>query len=270
VSVSTPHHLQPVWTLDEVIACGERVLHLVPNDCYYAHLSVYAFASQFCAGKVVLDAGSGAGYGSAYLADHGARSVHAIDIAAQAVAFSREHFPRPNLHFHVMDLQRIAAFPSSDFDVVFCSNVLEHIPSVPAFLRCVWRLLKRDGLMVVAVPPITCKELEESNLANPYHLNIWSPRQWNHVLNQYFSDIACYRHGMNMPGVTLDFGNSPAQTKVRETDFTFEPIELGQYYSQPSLSAVFVARDPRPLYQLPPWGSPVSFIDGSFTRPPLK
>ena len=36
---------------------GERVLHLYPNDCYFAHLSIYRFALDLCRGRTVLDAG---------------------------------------------------------------------------------------------------------------------------------------------------------------------------------------------------------------------
>jgi hypothetical protein len=50
--------------IDEIMNKGERVTHLYPNDCYYGHLSIYYFALQFCQGGTVLDAGSGAGYGS--------------------------------------------------------------------------------------------------------------------------------------------------------------------------------------------------------------
>src|SRR5262249_5774562 len=95
------------WTLEGVSDGRERVTHLFPNDCYVAHLSLYAFARPLVQGATVLDAGSGAGYGAAYLADHGARTVLAIDASAKAVAFSRHHFSRPNLRYEVMDLGRL-------------------------------------------------------------------------------------------------------------------------------------------------------------------
>jgi hypothetical protein len=41
---------------------------------YWAHLSIYRFAVPFAQGKRVLDAGSGSGYGSSYLARHGAKA----------------------------------------------------------------------------------------------------------------------------------------------------------------------------------------------------
>src|SRR5574341_608650 len=198
---------------------GERVTHLCPNDCYYAHLSIYDFALQFSQNANVLDAGSGPVYGTAYLADNGAGFVWGIDVEEHAVKFCQHYFKRPNVKFKTMDLQNISGFPAHSFDFVFSSNVLEHIPDVRAFLRVICRLIKSDGVLVIAVPPITNAELRAADLENPYHLNIWSPRQWHNVLNQYFSEVQLYRHVFNRPGVPLDFHNTPEQTVISQKDF---------------------------------------------------
>jgi 2-polyprenyl-3-methyl-5-hydroxy-6-metoxy-1,4-benzoquinol methylase len=247
---------------------GERVTHLYPNDCYYAHLSIYRFASKYSQDKLVLDAGSGAGYGTAYFADEGARFVWGIDVSSKAVAFSLYHFQRPNLRFQVMDLQEISGFPNHYFDLIFSSNTLEHVPDVSLFLQRGWELLKPEGVMIVAVPPIIDEETRALNVANLYHLNIWSPRQWHHVLRQFFSEIECYMHHFEKPGITLDFGNTPEQTIVNEEDFLFLPISLERLSEIGTITAMFVARNPRPKDELPSPGSGISFVDDSFTRSP--
>jgi 2-polyprenyl-3-methyl-5-hydroxy-6-metoxy-1,4-benzoquinol methylase/uncharacterized protein YbaR (Trm112 family) len=254
------------WTLDDVVNNGERVTHLFPNDCYYAHLSIYHFALSFVRDALVLDAGSGTGYGAAYLADHGARFVYGVDLGAKAIAFSRHYFPRTNLQFQEMNLERISGFPHHQFDVVFCSNALEHIAHPGTFFRSVWQLLKPEGLLLTTVPPIVNAELRAQNLANPHHLNIWSPRQWLHVLRQYFEDVQVYQHWFEKPGIQLDFTNTPTETVVRETDFTFTPITLEQLYHVPTIGAIFVARKPVAQSQLPFPGRRVTFVDDSFTR----
>lgn len=102
--------LQQFWRALEIMAIGnggERMTHLYPNDCYYAHLSLYRFAAVLAAGKRVLDAGSGAGYGAAYLATHGARQVLGLDISAEGIAFSQRHFRHPNLTFARRDIQAL-------------------------------------------------------------------------------------------------------------------------------------------------------------------
>ncbi len=250
----------------DIIDGNERVVHLFPNSCYYAHLSIYYFALPFAQAGYVLDAGSGTGYGACYLADHGARFVEAIDLSAKAVAFSRQHFPRSNLRFQVMDLEKIRGFRSGRFDLVFSSNALEHLFDVSAFFRSAWQLLKPAGALVVAVPPITNDQQKLANLANLYHLNIWSPRQWHHVVSRYFAEIEYYQHGFGKPGVALDFNDTPEQTQVTERDFLFERIALEDYATRGSCTVIFVARRPRAAGEVPPPGSPLTFVDDSFTR----
>jgi hypothetical protein len=71
------------WTVEGIIDDGERVTHLFPNDCYVAHLSIYDFVVPMVAGRNVLDAGGGAGYGAHHVAAHGARLVQRSSSAAR-------------------------------------------------------------------------------------------------------------------------------------------------------------------------------------------
>lgn len=261
------HSSSPAWDVADVTDGGERVTHLWPNDCYFAHLSIYRFAAGLCDGGIVLDAGCGTGYGSAYLAAHGARRVHAIDVSEKAVTFSRDHFARPNLDFRAMDVERIKGFPARSFDLIFSSNVLEHVADVPAFLRAAWRLMKSDGILLVVVPPIIGPKPRAIDQANPYHLNSWSPHQWHFALRHFWTSIDCYRHSFERSDVTLDFGNSPEDVVISEADFAFQPVELEQIYRLPTFSAVFLARQPRPARELPRRGAPVAIIDNSVSRP---
>jgi SAM-dependent methyltransferase len=252
---------------DEISAHGERVSHLYPNDVYFAHLSIYHFALRFCIGKTVLDAGSGAGYGSAYLAKHGARSVEAFDIEEKAVAFSRYHFSKPNLSYQVMGIEEIKGFPKQHFDVIFTSNALEHVANVIPFFRSAQELLKPEGILIVAVPPIVNELLRQGNLDNPFHLNIWTPRQWFHVLKLFFSEVQPYLHHFYKPGLELNLANTPKQTRVKETDFIFDPISVEGFYRPTTLTAIFVAQKPTPESTSPSPTLPLNFIEGSFTRP---
>jgi 2-polyprenyl-3-methyl-5-hydroxy-6-metoxy-1,4-benzoquinol methylase len=250
--------------LDKITSYGERVVHLRPNVDYFGHLSIYHFALQFCHGAMVLDAGSGTGYGSAFLADNGAKRVCGIDVSRQGVDFSKAHFPRENLTFQIMDLQRITGFPAHCFDVLFSSNVLEHIPNVPQFLRGSWRFLKPDAVAVIAVPPIVNEQCRAVDLQNPYHLNSWSPRQWNHVLLQYFQEIQPYRMGTP----ELFETGKLARPITAPTDYVFEPIAVEQFPKIHTITALFVARRPRAEKDLPDPRKPLTFVDNSFSRRP--
>jgi 2-polyprenyl-3-methyl-5-hydroxy-6-metoxy-1,4-benzoquinol methylase len=253
---------------EEISDNGERVSHLSLDAGYFAHLSIYDYAVQFCKDAMILDAGSGAGYGSAYLADRGARQVRGIDASAKAIAFSRHHFQRNNLTFQEMSLEHIEGFPLRHFDLIFSSNTLEHVPHVMGFLAKAWSLLKSDGTLLLAVPPITDDRLEYLNLINPYHVNIWSPRQWAHGLGLFFDDITPVLHGVEK--ISTDFKPehfTPAST-LTEKSFPFAPCTIDDMYKGFTLTAIFVARRPRAENLVPAIDAPPSFVDGSFTRPP--
>jgi SAM-dependent methyltransferase len=198
---------------------------------------------------VVLDAGCGAGYGAARLADAGARHVYGIDASTKAIDFSRHHFWRPNLGFQVADLQQLR-FPRGSIDFLYTSNTLEHVADVNAFLRDAHACLKSTGSLLVAVPPITDDRLTYLNVINPYHVNIWSPRQWRSTLDQFFGEIDVYLHG------------------VSEQDFAIVPGDVEDMYRMFTLTAIFLARSPRPTSALPPARAPLHFVDDSFTRAP--
>src|SRR5436305_219675 len=119
---------------------GERVIPgEVDVDLLNEHLARYTFAARLARGKRVLDAGCGAGYGSAELA-HAAQSVVGIDCAMEAVGFAREHYRLPNLQF---EQASCTALPHKDssFDLVVGFEVIEHLENWRDFLRGVVRVM---------------------------------------------------------------------------------------------------------------------------------
>jgi SAM-dependent methyltransferase len=259
-----------LWRTIEIVAIsngGERVTHLYPNDCYFAHLSLYRFASQFSLDKRALDAGSGTGYGAAYLADHGAQQVIGLELSADGVALSRSYFQRPNLRFVNQDIQQLSGIPEQSIDLLVCSNVLEHLPDVRHFLRECCRVLDENGYLLIAVPPVIHDGSRAENLANPYHINVWSPRQWHSTLKSYFIDVQCFRHVPTLPGAQLNFANQPHESKVTERDFAFLPVTLDEWLEAPTLTSVLLARRPRDLDSLPNGLQPIVFVDDSVTKP---
>src|SRR5215475_3310651 len=78
---------------------GERVIPgEVDIDLLNEHFARYAFAARLARGKRVLDAGCGAGYGSAELASV-AEQVVGIDRAPDALEFARANYPLEHLRF---------------------------------------------------------------------------------------------------------------------------------------------------------------------------
>src|SRR5579885_297921 len=87
------------WSSTLAEFTGERVIPgQVDIDLLNEHLARYAFAARLARGKRVLDAGCGAGYGTAELA-RVALSAAGIDSAADAIDYARANYCLPNLFF---------------------------------------------------------------------------------------------------------------------------------------------------------------------------
>ncbi len=237
---------------DEVTEQGERVIQDTPNWGFYAHLSIYAFAGQFAAGKTVLDAGCGTGYGADYLLRKGARSVYAIDNSEAALQFCRTKYKDRRLQYIAADLTAFHSQELPSIDLLFCSNVLEHVWRVDTALAALTRCLTRDSVAVIAVPPVVDAGMLEGNLANPYHLNNLPPQTWMKKLGRFFEQVQGYRHWLrprwldenNWP-ISMDA--APEKTAIRETDFTFTASTMEEMASQThTITSVILCRRPRP------------------------
>ena len=100
-------------------------------------------------GERVLDAGCGAGRFVAALRDAGAVPV-GVELAEGALARARRNVPGADLRLVGAD----GSLPlgHGEVDVVWCSEVLEHVPDTIAFLTEIRRVLRRGGRLLVTVP----------------------------------------------------------------------------------------------------------------------
>jgi len=96
----------------------------------------------------VIDIGCGIG-AVAYDVAQTAVKVVGVDFNAENIKKARERYQSPNLEFRVGDA--LETLPDEEFSAVILSNVLEHLPGRPAFLRRVQETL-RPRCILIRVP----------------------------------------------------------------------------------------------------------------------
>ena len=181
---------------------GERVIPgQVDIDLMNEHLARYAFAARLARGKRVLDAGCGAGYGSAELAKVAA-SVLGVDVAAEAVDFAREHYRLPHLRF---ERASCTALPHPDgcFDLVVAFEVIEHLHGWREFLLEVRRVLASSGQFIVSTPnKLYYSESRGRDGDNPYHVHEFEFEEFRSELRAVFPDVSLFLEN-HTEGVTF-------------------------------------------------------------------
>jgi len=171
---------------------GERVIPgQVDADLLNEHLARYAFAARLCGGKQVLDAGYGAGYGSAELA-RTAAGVLGIDRSADAVAFARAEYAAANLRFEQADCLALPAANGS-IELVVAFEVIEHLEDWRGFLREVRRVLAASGQFLVSTPnKLYYSESRRRAGPNPFHVHEFEFEEFRAELAEVFSHVSLY------------------------------------------------------------------------------
>lgn len=98
-------------------------------------------------GKVVLEAGSGAGRFTEILLKHGA-IVHSFDYSNAVEANAENNGHHVNLTLIQADIRHIP-FPKFGYDYVVCLGVLQHTPDPEESIRCLWEMVKPGGALVI-------------------------------------------------------------------------------------------------------------------------
>jgi SAM-dependent methyltransferase len=181
---------------------GERVIPgEVDIDLFNEHMARYAFAARLARGKRALDAGCGAGYGSAELA-RTAQSVVGIDNAADAIEFASAKYRAPNLAF---EQASCGALPYADgsFDLIVAFEVIEHLPDWRQFLQEARRTLAPNGQFIVSTPnKLYYGESRGSEGENPFHVHEFEFAEFRDELRNVFPHVSLFLEN-HVEGVTF-------------------------------------------------------------------
>jgi 2-polyprenyl-3-methyl-5-hydroxy-6-metoxy-1,4-benzoquinol methylase len=137
------------------------------------------------------------------LGETGAR-ILGVDVDEKSLEVARANNPWPNVRFERRALETLAdgeKLADAEYDVVVCSELLEHLDDPRGLVREIRRVLKDDGLCIVTVP----------NGRGPFELQmkVWrafadTPLYWPYAIIRSLAREIRYRvfHGYRtlMPG----------------------------------------------------------------------
>jgi 2-polyprenyl-3-methyl-5-hydroxy-6-metoxy-1,4-benzoquinol methylase len=172
------------WQVPEAYT-GER---LAAEDARFApdmarHLAAYHLVAPFVAGRKIMEAGCGEGYGAALLAGHAAH-VLGVDYDAAALALARRRHQAPNLEYRHVNLLDLAREQPGQFDVVTNFQVLEHLEDPSPFLAAAAACVKPGGMLVLTTPNRLASVSE-----NPYHVHEYVADELRSLLERFFAHV---------------------------------------------------------------------------------
>jgi SAM-dependent methyltransferase len=161
------------------------------------HLSRYWWAAGLAAGRRVLDAGCGVGYGTAILSQAGATEAIGVDIAESIVEAARG-YERPGTRFEQGDISDLD-FPQGHFDLVVCLEVIEHMEDPRAVTAELARVLAEDGVLVISSP-----NRDRYVEGNPHHVKEFTPEELRELLTEFLPNLRLYQQHEWIASAVLD------------------------------------------------------------------
>jgi SAM-dependent methyltransferase len=173
----------------------EDLWERLPDDLHPPDIALRrAFAlAHIAAGDRVLDLGCGAGDLTADLSAAGA-AVVGVEVAEAAVNRARARHPELDVRLAALD----GPLPLDDrsFDVVWASEVIEHVPDTARWLSEVRRVLAPRGRLLLTTPShgrlrLLLGGIERYSEPLGDHLHLYSARSLRELLREFhFADVA--------------------------------------------------------------------------------
>ena len=151
----------------ELPLTGERTIPGLDVENYWfrRHEVAYLRLAEQCAGRDVLEAGFGEGYGADLLAGV-ARRVIGVDYDESAVGHVQAKYPRVEaVQGNLAELP----LPDASVDVVVNFQVIEHLWDQPQFVAECARVLRPGGLLLMSTPNRITFTPGSDTPINPFH-----------------------------------------------------------------------------------------------------
>jgi ubiquinone/menaquinone biosynthesis C-methylase UbiE len=137
-------------------------------------------------GDRALDLGCGEGSFTGELVAAGAASVVGVDVAEAALVRARKR--HPGLDFKRVPFDGPLPFADSSFDLVWATEVIEHVADTARFLSDIRRVLSPSGRLLLTTPNhsrlrLLVDGIERSSPPLGDHLHLYSGRSLRAVLD---------------------------------------------------------------------------------------
>jgi SAM-dependent methyltransferase len=161
------------------------------------HDARYGWTAGLVRDREVLDAGCGAGRGTAILAAAGATRAVGVDISDDAVRGARERCGSA-AQFVVGDLSELA-FEDCSFDVVTCFETLAQVGDLERALDELRRVLRPGGVLLLSLPNGAA-----GRAGNPLYPNEYRPHEIAEALGRRFAEVGLYRQQSHFASLVWD------------------------------------------------------------------
>ncbi|MBM7772705.1 SAM-dependent methyltransferase [Actinokineospora baliensis] len=210
---------------------GERTVPGIAEENYWfrRHEIAYLYLAPLCAGKTVLEAGCGEGYGAALLAEEA--TVVGLDYDELSISHVAKKYPA----VHAVR-GNLAGLPLRDgsLDVVANLQVIEHLWDQEGFLRECRRVLRPGGHLLITTPNrITFSPGRDTPL-NPFHTRELAPSELDEMVRAagFTTDyLGGVHHGPRLRELDSRFGGSIIDAQV-------EVVVAGAEWPEELLTAV--------------------------------
>ncbi len=223
---------------------GERFTPECVREIWYEHWHRYAFALPFVAGKRVLDAACGEGYGSNLLA-RSAAEVVGVDVSAEAITHARERYSagRVNLSFEVADATRLP-FADRRFDVVVSFETLEHLAAHEQLVGGFARVLAGNGLLLISSPDKR-NYSEQAGFRNEFHVRELYREELLGLLGAHFPHVRLYAQKLLFQSVLWSLDPDATGVAATTAANAGDSLADGLAY-EPMYYVAVCSRDPLP------------------------
>ena len=169
---------------------GERVIPgKTDPDLFNEHIARYRFAETLASGRRILDAGCGAGYGTALLGQR-AESACGVDLSLETLQWARREYAGGKASFEQADCSALP-FRDGSFDLVTAFEVIEHLPDWKGFLHEARRVLTDAGQLLVSTPNRVYYQ-ESRAEPNPYHVHEFDYDEFKSELESVFPHVTMF------------------------------------------------------------------------------